>query len=242
VARAPGVRPSNDNVITGNDGSWADANAFEGTFSERNVYYKNLANDSRYGFWLGWSSNNLVLENTIERNSIDGVAWSDGQDNRIEENTIINSAQSAIHLWVGELGVGNSRRYTISQNVIRNAQLAMLLENTSDYFIEQNRLQNAPMPPGLESTLKARTGMARQIFQDMGAAKRVEEIVKTKPKNFRYFREQSARQGRDLIRFGDFAPYDFRGQLRGNRPDHPPAGRPAEEAAATGRDRRLADP
>ena len=61
----------NDNVIAYNDGSWADAVAFEGTFSERNVFYENRASDSRYGFWLGWSFNTLVLDNTIERNSME---------------------------------------------------------------------------------------------------------------------------------------------------------------------------
>src|SRR5262245_46433022 len=66
-----GERTSNDNVVAHNDGSWPDAIAFEGTFSERNVYYKNQANDAHCGFWLGWASNNLVADNTIERSRED---------------------------------------------------------------------------------------------------------------------------------------------------------------------------
>ena len=57
---------SDDNVIAYNDGSWSPNNAFEGTFAFRDVYYKNIANDSNYGFWLGYSCDTLVAERVAD--------------------------------------------------------------------------------------------------------------------------------------------------------------------------------
>jgi hypothetical protein len=105
---------------------------------------------------------------------------------------------------------GLSRDYSIVGNVIQNAAQAMLLEKTTEYYLGENRLQNAPLPPGLVSTMKSPTRTGLAVFQGMPAFKRVEEIIATKPKTFRYFREESKHQGRDLIKFGEFAPEDFR--------------------------------
>ena len=65
------------------------ANAFEGTFSTGNVYFRNLANDSNYGFWLGFSSNSLIARNDIWRSRSDGIAIEQGANNRIELNEIL---------------------------------------------------------------------------------------------------------------------------------------------------------
>src|SRR6185369_12871194 len=91
-------RTSNDNVIAWNDGSWAAAHAFEGTFSARNVSSKNVASDSTYGFWLGYSGETLVIDNLVERNRTDGISIGCGQSNRVERNTVTDTGAVAIHI------------------------------------------------------------------------------------------------------------------------------------------------
>lgn len=207
-----GVRPCNDNAIAWNDGSWSTNNAFEGTFSERNVYYKNLANDSRYGFWLGYSSNSLVIENTVERNSIDGIAIEHGAYNRIERNTVNDTRQAAMHLWANPTPAVFSRHYVVTENVIQRAGTAFSLERTTNFFIDGNKIVAAPVPPGLVSMMQERGPPAIEMYENIPLSQRVTEIVKTKPKNFKLFREQSRRQGPDLLQLADFAPRDIRGK------------------------------
>ncbi|MBC8065974.1 MAG: right-handed parallel beta-helix repeat-containing protein, partial [Chlorobia bacterium] len=91
---------SNENVIAYNDGSWSTANAFEGTFSKENVYYRNWANDSlAAGFWLGYSDGSLILDNQIKRNQNSGVAIEHGLANTVQGNAIENSAWAGIAFW-----------------------------------------------------------------------------------------------------------------------------------------------
>lgn len=206
-----GVRPCHDNTIAWNDGSWSTNNAFEGTFSERNIYYKNLANDSRHGFWLGYSSNSLVIENTIERSGLDAINIGDGEYNRIERNSIIDTRQAAVHLSASPDSNFFSNNTVVTENVIQRARTALQLEKSRDYFISGNKLVGAPVPAGLVSTMKARPQSALETYESLPQSKRVTEIVKTKPKDFKFFREQSRRQG-ILLQLGDFAPRDTRGK------------------------------
>ena len=52
-----------DNLFEANDGSYSPNIAFEATFSRGNVYRSNLANNCNYGFWLGFSRENVLEEN-----------------------------------------------------------------------------------------------------------------------------------------------------------------------------------
>ncbi|MCA9290414.1 MAG: right-handed parallel beta-helix repeat-containing protein, partial [Phycisphaerales bacterium] len=91
--------PSNDNLVAGNDGSNAGANAFEATFSSGNRFLGNTANASNYGFWLGYShSGTEVSGNEIRANNTSGIEIEHGQDNVIIGNTIIGNGGSAIVL------------------------------------------------------------------------------------------------------------------------------------------------
>jgi len=58
------------NVFKGNDCSWANNNAIE-SWSPGNRYYKNKANHSSYGFWLGGSDDTVLIENEAIGNGID---------------------------------------------------------------------------------------------------------------------------------------------------------------------------
>ena len=89
--------PSNFNVVEDNDCSHASANAFEATFSQNNVFRRNRASYSRYGFWLGFSYNT-----TVENNEVIGNGWGvdidHGQHNAIVENWFSNTNGPAVQL------------------------------------------------------------------------------------------------------------------------------------------------
>ena len=59
------ARASFRNYVYGNDGSFSPHNAFEATFSSGNVFDRNWANDSNYGFWLGYSYDSRITRNEI---------------------------------------------------------------------------------------------------------------------------------------------------------------------------------
>lgn len=91
--------PCNDNVFEHNDGSWSPNIAFEATFSERNVFRHNKADNCNYGFWLGYSSHSTIEDNSITGNRIAGVAIEQGHHNRIVRNTFARN-RDGVQFWV----------------------------------------------------------------------------------------------------------------------------------------------
>lgn len=93
-----GKRPCDDNLFEDNDGSYSPNNAFESTFCRGNVFRNNRANASNYGFWLGFSWENQLIGNTVDRNRIAGIAIEHGHHNEINGNRITSNARG-IALW-----------------------------------------------------------------------------------------------------------------------------------------------
>ena len=145
--------PSNNNLVQGNDGSNAGANAFEATFSSGNQFIGNVADSSNYGFWLGYSHDgNVIRANSIRANNTSGIEIEHGQHNTIEDNDIIGNGGSGIvlrtdgqpHFPVNTpcLNLPNpaaSSFYTIRGNrVLNNFGSAMALTATTDCLIVNN--------------------------------------------------------------------------------------------------------
>jgi parallel beta-helix repeat protein len=145
--------PSNDNVVQGNNGSYAGANAFEATFSSGNQFLGNYADGSNYGFWLGYShSGNVIRGNSIRGNNQNGIEIEHGQRNTIEDNDIIGNGGSGIVLRTDGLphfpintpclnlpDPAASSLYTIRRNRVHsNFGMAMVLTATSDCLIVDN--------------------------------------------------------------------------------------------------------
>ena len=146
--------PSNDNLIQGNDGSFAGANAFEATFSSGNQFIDNIADASRLGFWLGYShTGNVIRGNSIRFNSVSGIEIEHGQGNIIEANEIIGNGGSGIvlrtdgNIWFPPKDFpclelpdqALSNFYTIKDNRIEsNFGLGIELTNTTDSTIVNN--------------------------------------------------------------------------------------------------------
>jgi parallel beta-helix repeat protein len=211
---------SDDNVIAYNDGSWSPGNAFEGTFSLRNVYFRNLADHANYGFWLGFSSESLIIENKIRESRSPAIAIEHGVGNLIERNLMVNNPDAAVKLYAGqgkEREGFPSKNMEIRDNVIRNSPAAVDLPNSTEYYVGDNRLENAPMPAGFANTKEPNKTTATAKFLASPEYKKLQSILATKPKNFKLYHETNAPLGLEWIQMDGYAPRDFRGQLAAYR-------------------------
>jgi parallel beta-helix repeat protein len=120
-------RGCNRNILIGNDFSYASAHGIELTFSEDNTIARNRVVDNGIcGFWGGYSSRTLIVENDFARNG--GMAYGlergainmeHAADNLILNNNFLNN-KCAVHLWWDNDGVlmrfpgvaGNNRGVT----------------------------------------------------------------------------------------------------------------------------------
>lgn len=86
----------NDNVLYGNDFSYAPTNGVEMTFS-RNVVANNRMDGCWHGIWGGYSYDSVITGNQIDGNE-EGIAIEHGQNNRIVENSLRGN-RLALRLW-----------------------------------------------------------------------------------------------------------------------------------------------
>lgn len=207
---------SDENIIAGNDGSWSPANAFEGTFSRGNVYYRNLATDCGFGFWLGFSSDSLVLDNDIRANLHAGIAIEQGQGTRIVGNRLAGNRGPAIRLWAVPGPARDrfpSRDLEIRGNRIEDSPQAVDLAGSSAACLADNTLRNAPLPPALPDAQPPDPVSALTRFEQSPACQRVREILAARPPGFRFYRETPGPFGCDWYDPGPFAPRDLRTAL-----------------------------
>lgn len=213
---------SDHNVIAYNDGSWSPNNAFEGTFSEANVYIGNSSNSSGYGYWLGFSSYSKLLQNTINNNDRGGIAIEQGKGTQIEGNHMEHNAGAAIHLWQSNEKARKpcpSTFIDIVDNVIADSIRAYDLDGSTDVAAKDNKLVRAPAP---DFPYASRTsGGAMAAFQQTPDWARLRAIVATKPANFKMYAEQDVPKGAQWLQPSDYCPKDFRGDLAAQRQADP---------------------
>ncbi|MHB1034393.1 MAG: right-handed parallel beta-helix repeat-containing protein [Pirellulales bacterium] len=101
-------RGNTDNLVVGNDFSYAPAHGIENTFSFGNKYLKNrIIGNAICGIWAGYSRETLIAGNDFEGNGEmgyglerGGVNIDHGGDNRIVHNSFLNN-KCGVHLWGG---------------------------------------------------------------------------------------------------------------------------------------------
>lgn len=86
----------NDNLLYGNDFSYAPTNGVELTFS-RNSIEKNIIRECDHGVWGGYSFSTLIYNNSFANNRI-AIAIEHGQKNQVFANRFKND-KTAIKLW-----------------------------------------------------------------------------------------------------------------------------------------------
>lgn len=118
---------SNYNYLARNDGSHSPHNAFEYTFCHDILFEDNIANDSNYGFWLGYLYDSIVRRNIISANDY-GIAIEHGRRDIIESNLITYNPYG-IRLWTDNDSFNlqlppdaiYSRDHIIRDNIITNS-------------------------------------------------------------------------------------------------------------------------
>jgi parallel beta-helix repeat protein len=123
------VRASAGNVVLRNDASFAYHNGFESTFSPGNVFVENRADSADYGFWLGYSTGNIVHGNTVLGSRRTGIAIEHGSSNTISKNVIMGG-RIGIQLFIRDAGGPASRDYLVSDNVLGDLEVGITLEQT----------------------------------------------------------------------------------------------------------------
>ncbi|HOW71469.1 MAG TPA: right-handed parallel beta-helix repeat-containing protein [Phycisphaerae bacterium] len=210
----------NNNIIARNDGSWSTANAFEGTFSFANVYYENRANDSSFGFWLGFSNDSILLRNEIRDNRNDGIAIEHGHGTRIEANTLAGNRGAAIGLWASGpewlRSLCPSKDIDIRDNVIDRCGRGFRLDNCDLVSVGGNTVQNTPEDNYVYAKRAAPRVLAK--FESGPRFLRLKRILDACPPGFRMYREGSGPKGIEWLQPDDFAPRDSRGKLATWRP------------------------
>ena len=142
--RADSPVSSDHNLVQGNDGSFSPNNAFEAVFSAHNVFRENVANYSNYGFWLGYSSNTVVEDNTVNYNRVDGIAIEHGRANTIRGNHLEGN-RNGINLWgkpwqkPGTPPDRTRSPYIVSGNtILKSRGQAIRVEPGLDITLEEN--------------------------------------------------------------------------------------------------------
>ena len=148
---------ANDNLIFGNDFSYAPTNSVEITFS-RNRVVGNTLRGSRYGVWGGYSWESVIAGNCFGENET-GIAIEHGQDNLIERNRFAGE-ETAVALWANaseppDWGYPQhrdtrSRDTRIRGNVFAGHAETWRLDNTSGVEIGQNRSEPAGPDPSCD--------------------------------------------------------------------------------------------
>lgn len=218
--------PSNDNVVAYNDGSWSTANAFEGTFSTGNVYFRNWANDSAAaGFWLGYSDDSLVLDNEILHNGTFGVAIEHGKLNVIQENRIEGTLGAAVGLWDSGDWRGEarpSRANDVFGNRLKANRVSYDLRNGESAFVKDAVVEESPFNEAFRPALSVSANTQNRRARFEGAQlQKLQEILARRPKDFKFYREMDAPKGFGWIQADDWAPRNFQGQLAAWRQPDP---------------------
>lgn len=91
-------RGSNDNLFEENDASLSPNIAFEGTFSSGNIFRNNYADRCNYGFWLGFSWDNVIENNRMVMNRQAGIAVENGHGFVVKGNNFQANGHGVL-LW-----------------------------------------------------------------------------------------------------------------------------------------------
>jgi len=148
----------NNNLFEENDASYSPNNAFEGVFSKGNIYQRNKANHSNYGFWLGFSSDCTLTDNQVYNNRQAGIAVENGIHFDVWGNDIQNN-NHGILIWtrwyeflktVPNMNV-TSRDWRIERNKLLQNKKAIRIAANQNHGIHPLDGEQSPIPPSNHS-------------------------------------------------------------------------------------------
>jgi parallel beta-helix repeat protein len=138
----PHVSPSTGNLVIRNDATGAWHNAFESTFSFGNSFLNNRADSADYGFWLGYSTANVVTGNLIIGTRTAGVAIEHGQDNVIARNTIVGG-QVGVRLFGPDSTARRSRDSNVDANYLARLDRGVVVQHSARTRVRGNIFDGA---------------------------------------------------------------------------------------------------
>ncbi len=165
----------NDNLLYGNDFSYAPTNGVEVTFS-RNKIVKNRIEECTHGIWGGYSFNTLIARNQFLNNQT-AIAIEHGQDNEIIQNAF-DENKVAIHLWgrkeqpkhwgYAQKRDTRSRNYSISGNKFSSEKQgkALELQRSENITIILNSFTSVPELIQADSTVKKVAFRNNNVFKN----------------------------------------------------------------------------
>lgn len=213
----------NDNLLYGNDFSYAPTNGIEVTFS-RNQLIRNILRECDHGIWGGYSFGTTIRNNRIEENRI-GVAIEHGQANAILMNSFRNNKEG-IKLWARKIQPADwvyaqkrdtrSYKVDITNNFFLQNGRALNLRYTDSITLAENFMENNETASLLrDSTLTNwgpvyRNDTLARPFMEETSFKWPAEIIRETPL-FPVTEDRYA--GRKNILITEWGPYDFRSPI-----------------------------
>ena len=206
----------NDNIVLGNDFSYAPTNGVEITFS-RNKIISNRIHDCWHGVWGGFSYNTTIANNDFA-NNLSAIAIEHGMDNIIAQNSF-SGDKVGIELWsnpqrpqdIGYLQKRDTRslNYKIENNSFSGLKNLFNINNTEDISIRNNRIRSSILQQKLDSTVKniqfENTGDMVKISTDSSYFPKIGATVKGR--NAMLATDHP--QGKKYIMMTEWGPYSF---------------------------------
>ncbi|HUR65667.1 MAG TPA: right-handed parallel beta-helix repeat-containing protein [Chitinophagaceae bacterium] len=200
----------NDNLLYGNDFSYAPTNGIEVTFS-RNIITANIINECDHGIWGGYSFSTKITGNKFHGNRI-GIAIEHGQHNEISDN-IFSTDKEAIRLWANakqdpSWGYAKNRDtrssvYSILKNSFNENETGINIRKTDTVYVTGNNFSGVRKKYVIDSTTIGLDssgvfyGLTTGIPSQPGVGK---PILIPDPKY----------AGRKNIMITEWGPYDFK--------------------------------
>lgn len=208
-----GIGGCNDNLIYGNDFSYAPTNGVEVTFS-RNLIIKNRITDCDHGVWGGYSYESDITDNIFARNRI-GIAIEHGQAMNIFTNSFTGD-KTGVKLWSRETQPADwayarvrnteSRNYWITANRFTDVGLAFDIMGTDTVILYGNSTLNVGEHLKLGDRIDNIDTAHEGDLPDMDYQR--DERLKTIPATERPAMQVPA--GKQEMRITPWGPYDFR--------------------------------
>jgi parallel beta-helix repeat protein len=202
----------NNNILFGNDFSYAPTNGIEVTFSS-NYISNNRIFECDHGIWGGYSFNTTIRENQFRDNRI-GIAIEHGQRNLIENN-LFSGDKQAIRLWSNKLEPSDwgypkyrdtrSVAYNISMNSFNNNPLVFNLSRSDSLWIHDNSFNGDRANYfKIDSTVLH----LDSLFDPFTTGSQVEPVIFASHSKWPF--EGSGKfRGRKNIMITEWGPYDF---------------------------------
>ena len=209
----------NDNVLSGNDFSYAPTNGVEMTFS-RNVVSKNRIIECDHGIWGGYSYNSVIAGNQLRSNRI-AIAIEHGQANEIHHNIFLQNNEG-IRLWArkeqpSDWGYAKnrdtrSRDYIISNNNFNGNGIAINLNRTEMLNVFDNIYDDNKAIFKIDSTVSGLDTTWNDVASQKFSADSA-ELVPDIPSPQNPFQGSGALAGRKNILITEWGPFDFRSPI-----------------------------